>query len=45
VAVEDIVMHFVARQQFGQYMPELLTHAQQAYRAAFGACVVMFGHI
>jgi hypothetical protein len=30
VAVKDIVMHFVAREQFGQYMPELLTHAQQA---------------
>jgi hypothetical protein len=30
VAIKDIVMHLTAREQFRQYMPELLPYPQQA---------------
>ena len=36
VAVKHIVMHFAAREQFRQYMPELFAHAQQPHGTALG---------
>jgi hypothetical protein len=44
VAVKNIVMHFAAREQFRQYMPELFAYAQQPHGTALGTSVVMLGH-